>query len=271
MPVTVSTFYKFVAVADCEALRVSLLDLCRSRAVLGTILIAREGLNATISGADADVRAVLAWLRADDRFGDLESKESYAPNQPFRRLKVKVKPEIVTFGAPEADPSSRVGTYVKPDDWNTLIARDDVVLIDARNSYEVAIGSFEGARDPGTRVFSEFRAYARDNLDPARMPKVAMFCTGGIRCEKASSYLLGLGFSEVFHLEGGILKYLETVPPEDSLWRGECFVFDDRVALGAGVKLGTHTRCPECGAPIKPLGEPAACLCGGVPSSHRSL
>lgn len=250
VPVTVSTFYKFAAIADCAALRDTLARMCCGRGIKGTILIAAEGINATISGADADVRAVLSWLRSEPRFADLVSKESYAPAQPFRRMKVKIKPEIVTLKAPEADPAKQVGTYVKPQDWNALISRDDVVVIDTRNAYEVAIGTFARAVNPRTQAFSEFPEFVRRTYDPARTPKVAMFCTGGIRCEKASALMLGLGFTEVYHLEGGILKYLETVPPEESLWRGECFVFDERVALEHGVRPGTHSLCPHCGAPV---------------------
>ena len=259
MTITVSAFYKFVGLEDCEALRARLLDLCAAKTIKGTILLAPEGINATISGPDADIRAVLAWLRADARFADLASKESYAETHPFGRLKVKLKPEIVTFGVSEADPSKCVGTYVKPEDWNAILRAPDVVVLDTRNAYEVAIGTFERAIDPGTRAFSDLPRFVKANLDPARTPKVAMFCTGGIRCEKASAYLLSLGFPEVYHLEGGILKYLETVPPEDSLWRGECFVFDERVALEHGVKPGTHTLCPECGAPI-PVGSDPCCV-----------
>jgi UPF0176 protein len=167
-------------------------------------------------------------------------------------MKVKIKPEIVTLKAPAADPTERVGTYVRPEDWNALISRDDVVLIDTRNAYEVGIGTFQRAVNPNTRAFSEFPEFVRANLDPVRTPRVAMFCTGGIRCEKASALMLAMGFPEVYHLEGGILKYLETIPPEESLWRGECFVFDERVALEHGVVPGTHALCSSCGAPVAP-------------------
>mgnify|MGYP001026360914 FL=1 len=250
MSVTVTAFYKFVAIADPPALRQELLALARAQAIKGTILIAPEGINATIAGPDAGIRHVLAHLRADPRFAGLVSKESYADEIPFGRLKVRLKREIVTLRRPEADPSRRVGTYVKPEHWNALIADPEVVVIDTRNAYEVGIGTFPGALDPMTRSFSEFPDFVAANLDPARHKRVAMFCTGGIRCEKASAFMLAQGFPEVYHLEGGILKYLETVPHEQSLWQGECFVFDERVALEHGVKPGSHVMCKACGAPI---------------------
>lgn len=249
MSFTVTAFYKFVTIEDPAGFRPEVLDACRANGIVGTVLLAHEGINATVAGPADGIAAFLAWLRADVRFSDLVSKESYARKQPFGRLKVRLKREIVTLGRPEADPSRCVGIYVKPQDWNALISQDDVVVIDTRNAYEVRIGTFEGARDPGTRTFRQFPGYVKDNLDPALHKRVAMFCTGGIRCEKASAYMLAQGFEQVYHLEGGILKYLESVPREESLWRGECFVFDERVALGHGVTLGTHVMCPECGGP----------------------
>lgn len=250
MTITVSAFYKFVTIDDPAAFKPRVLEAATARGIKGSVLLAREGINATVSGADAALRDFLVWLRSDARFADLVSKESYASQQPFQRLKVRLKREIVTLGAPEADPAKVVGTYVNAEDWNALISADDIVLIDTRNDYEVKIGTFAGALDPKTRAFGEFKNYVAANLDPARHKRVAMFCTGGIRCEKASAYLLAHGFEHVYHLEGGILKYLETVPPGESLWRGECFVFDQRVALGHGVAEGTHVMCPKCGAPI---------------------
>lgn len=258
MSITVTAFYKFVTIDDCQTLQAHLSELTQAHAIRGTILIAHEGINATISGPDAGIRAVLADLRADPRFADLVSKESYCAEHPFGRMKVKIKREIVTIGVPEVNPALAVGTYVKPENWNALISDPNVVLIDTRNGYEVDIGTFRGALDPKTQSFSEFPAYVRANLDPAQKPKVAMFCTGGIRCEKASAYMLQQGFPEVYHLEGGILKYLETIPKEQSLWQGECFVFDERVALEHGVKLGHHTKCPNCGYPIARPTEAAA-------------
>lgn len=250
MTLSVTAFYKFVPIDDVAALRETLLGLCRTNGIKGTVLVAREGINGTVSGAPCSITAFLAGLRADPRFADLVSKESYANDHPFRRLKVRLKREIVTLGQPDADPSALVGAYVKPQDWNALIREPDVLLIDTRNGYEVGIGTFEGAVDPQTRSFREFPDYVEKNLDPARHRRVAMFCTGGIRCEKATAYMRLKGFQEVYHLEGGILKYLETVPPGESLWRGECFVFDERVALGHGVAPGTHAMCPGCGKPI---------------------
>lgn len=258
MTVTVSTFYKFSPIDNCEGLRAATLDRCRTLGIRGTIIIAREGINATIAGPDEGVRALLGWLRSLSGLTDLTSKESRADDQPFQRLKVKIKPEIVTLRAPEADPARQVGTYVDPKEWNDLIGQPDVVVIDARNAYEVAIGRFEGAVDPGTRAFTDFPAFVRANLDPQATPKVAMYCTGGIRCEKASALMLGLGFPEVYHLDGGILKYLETIPAEQSLWRGECFVFDERVAVEHGVREGSHALCRRCGHPVAQARAPSA-------------
>ena len=259
MTVTVSAFYKFVAIADGDAMRTRLQAYCGENGIKGTILIAQEGINATVSGCDAAVRGLLEHLRADRRFADLESKQSFAEASPFQRLKVKFKREIMTFGVPEADPSLNAGSYVDPQDWNALIQDPDVVVIDTRNTYEFAIGTFARAVDPKTRVFSEFPAFVEAELDPKTQPKVAMFCTGGIRCEKASAYMLGRGFREVYHLRGGILKYLETVPRAKSLFHGECFVFDERVALDHGVVEGTHRLCPVCGYPVATTADDVAC------------
>jgi UPF0176 protein len=248
---TVSAFYKFAAVSDCDALRADLLALGEREGLCGTILVAPEGINGTIAGPDAGVRALLDYLQADERFSGLVSKESFADVQPFQRWKVKVKPEILTFGVPEANPNVRAGTYVKPQDWNDLIAREDMLLIDTRNDYEVAIGTFRGAIDPKTRSFTEFKDFVAQLLDPGEARPVAMFCTGGIRCEKASAYLRLRGFDEVYHLEGGILKYLEEVPAARSTWNGACFVFDERVAVGHGVTPSGHRKC-RCGWAVPP-------------------
>ncbi len=247
---TVTAFYKFVTIDDPAAFRPALREACAKNGIVGTVLLAHEGINGTVAGPAHGIAGFLAFLRADARFADLVSKESYALEQPFKRMKVRLKREIVTLGQPDADPNERVGQYVEPKDWNALIAQEDVVTIDTRNAYEVQIGTFEGALDPATRSFREFPDYVKTNLDPARHKRVAMFCTGGIRCEKATAYMLAQGFEEVYHLKGGILKYLEEVPPEESRWRGECFVFDERVALGHGVELGTHVMCPACGTPV---------------------
>jgi len=254
MSVSVSAFYKFVAIEDCAGLQACVRAACEAHGIRGSILIAPEGLNATISGSDDGIRNFLAWLRCDPRFADVISKDSYAEVHPFGRLKVRLKREIVTFGIPDANPSQRVGTYVKPEDWNALIRSGDVTVVDTRNAYEVEIGTFERAINPNTASFGEFAGFVRAHLDPGKHKRVAMFCTGGIRCEKASAYMLSLGFPEVYHLEGGILKYLETVPESESLWRGECFVFDERVAVRHGLAAGTHVMCPECGWPLLPAG-----------------
>ena len=228
MPITVSAFYKFVAIDDALAVRDDLFASLAARGMKGTILLATEGINGTISGTPADIAAFLAQLRADPRFADLVTKDSTTDAHPFQRLKVKVKREIITFGHPEADPTASAGTYVAPADWNALISDPAVLVIDTRNTYEVEAGTFQGAIDPNTRTFGEFPAFVTAQLDPAKHTKIAMFCTGGIRCEKASSYLKAHGFGEVYHLQGGILNYLATVPSDQSLWHGDCFVFDER-------------------------------------------
>jgi UPF0176 protein len=250
MTLVVITFYKFVTLSDLAARRSTLLAFCDQQEIKGTILLAAEGINGTIAGSRQSIEAVLAFLRADAQLADLEMKESTATAMPFDRLKVRIKREIVTLGQPDANPAEQVGTYVEPHDWNQIISDPEVVVIDTRNDYEVSIGSFKGAHNPQTNTFRQFPEYVQTHLDPARHKKVAMFCTGGIRCEKASAYMLKQGFQEVYHLKGGILKYLETVPPEASLWQGECFVFDQRIAVQHGLKLGTHEMCRSCGHPI---------------------
>jgi UPF0176 protein len=250
MSVVVATFYKFVTVDDCEALQRSLQTLGEAIGLQGTILIATEGINATVSGEETSIAELLDWLRADPRFMDVTAKLSTAPGHPFGRMKVKIKREIVTLGQPEANPAERVGTYVSPAQWNQLIRDPDVVLVDARNDYEVSIGTFQGAINPHTESFRQLPDYLTTHLDPQQHKKVAMFCTGGIRCEKATSYLLKQGFEEVYHLQGGILKYLEDVPERESLWQGECFVFDDRVAVRHGLQPGNYDLCYGCGHPV---------------------
>ncbi len=248
----VATFYKFVPLEDCQEHRQTLLSICQQHQILGTILLAPEGINGTISGSRSSIDAIGDYLQADPCFHNLEYKESIAQKEPFDRLKVKIKREIVTFGIPTIDPLHRVGTYVKPEDWNQLIANPDVVVVDTRNHYEVEIGTFQGAIDPHTDSFTEFPEYVATHLDPGQHKQVALFCTGGIRCEKATSYLLSQGFEQVYHLQGGILKYLERVPTSESMWEGECFVFDDRVAVTHGLEPGTHQLCWGCGNPITP-------------------
>lgn len=251
MRVKIAAFYKFVDIEDPATLQDRLRQLCRRLHVRGTILIAREGINATVSAADADIGALIGGLRSDARFADLQVKFSAAAGHPFQRLKVKIKPEIVTFGVPDVRPSDATGYLVEPENWNALISEPGVVVIDTRNDYEVEIGTFEGARNPQTRSFGEFRDYVAAELAVDPSQKIAMFCTGGIRCEKASAYLIAQGFPNVYQLHGGILNYLEKIPSQQSLWQGECFVFDERVALEHGVRQGQHRLCDECGRPCR--------------------
>lgn len=249
-PVVVAALYKFVGLPDYHALREPLLDACLAAGTRGTLLLAPEGINGTIAGSREAIDVVLGYLRSDPRLADLEHKESRDERMPFHRMKVKLKKEIVTMGVAGVDPNARVGTYVRPQDWNALLSDPQVLLIDTRNDYECDIGSFKGAVDPRTVNFREFPDYVRANLDPAVHKKVAMFCTGGIRCEKASAFMLGEGFEEVYHLQGGILKYLEEVPPEESIWEGECFVFDNRVAVNHRLEKGRYDQCHGCRHPI---------------------
>jgi len=248
--VVVSALYKFVTLEDYEALREPLLNACIEAGTRGTLLLAREGINGTIAGTRGAIDSVLNYLRSDSRLQDIEHKESFDDHMPFYRMKVKLKKEIVTMGVDAIDPNEVVGTYVKPTDWNALVNDPEVVVIDTRNDYEYGIGTFKGAIDPNTGSFREFPAYVRQNLDPSRHKKVAMFCTGGIRCEKASAFMLKEGFEEVYHLQGGILKYLEEVPEQDSTWEGECFVFDNRVAVNHKLEKGQYDQCYGCRHPI---------------------
>ncbi|SDL63593.1 UPF0176 protein [Modicisalibacter muralis] len=245
-PIVVAALYKFVTLNDFEALREPLLETLKTHGIKGTLLLAEEGINGTVAGSRESIDALLEWLKADPRFADIGHKEAYCDEPPFYRTKVKLKKEIVTLGVPAADPNRQVGHYVEPQDWNALIADPEVLVIDTRNDYEVAIGSFEGAVDPRTKSFREFPDHVRAHYDPARHKKVAMFCTGGIRCEKASSYMLGEGFEAVYHLKGGILSYLEQVPEEQSLWRGDCFVFDNRVTVRHDLSEGDFDQCHAC-------------------------
>jgi UPF0176 protein len=249
-----AAFYKFVNLPDYEALRGPLLTVCETNQVKGIILLATEGINSTIAGPEAGVRAVLAFLRNDPRFADLQHKEAWSTKSPFYRMKVRLKREIVTMGVPEVSPTLMAGVYVKPEDWNALISDPDVVVIDTRNDYEVGIGTFTGAINPDIKSFAQLPAWALANpaLNPPsdKKPKVAMFCTGGIRCEKSTAYMRAQGYDEVYHLEGGILKYLETVPEAESLWEGQCFVFDERVSVGHGLVPGHHGLCRACRQPL---------------------
>lgn len=248
--IVVSALYKFVILEDFERLRKPLLTLMEKYQVKGTLLLAKEGINGTIAGHREGIDALLAWLRTDARFKDIETKESYEKEMPFYRSKVKLKKEIVTMGIKGIDPKKIVGTYIKPQDWNALISDPEVLLIDTRNDYEVQIGTFKGAINPNTATFREFPEYVKDQLDPKKHKKVAMYCTGGIRCEKSTAYLKGQGFEDVYHLQGGILKYLEEVPIEESMWEGECFVFDNRVAVNHAMEKGQYDQCYACRYPI---------------------
>jgi len=248
--IVVAALYQFAPLDDCATLRDTLEAVCTAHGLKGTLLLAPEGINGTIAGTRAGVDGVLAWLRSDPRLAKMEHKESLHDAQPFYRMKVRIKKEIVTLGVPGIDPNIRVGHYVAPKDWNALIQDPDVVVVDTRNHYEFEVGTFQGAIDPETTTFREFPDYVDQHLDPARHKKVAMFCTGGIRCEKATSLMLARGFEEVFHLQGGILKYLEEVPASESLWEGECFVFDERVTVGHGLLPGDYELCRGCRMPV---------------------
>jgi UPF0176 protein len=264
-PYLTAAFYKFVALPDFQSRQAPLLALCQQRRVKGLILLAGEGINSTLAGAAEDVHAVLACLRSDPLLADLQHKESWSEKAPFHRMKVRLKKEIVTMQVPGISPTLMAGTYVKPADWNALIADPEVLVVDTRNDYEVEIGSFSGAINPRLKSFAELPAWldAQPRLRAAnkngKKPKVAMFCTGGIRCEKSTAYLRAQGFEDVFHLEGGILKYLESVAPEHSLWQGECFVFDERVSVGHGLVPGPHALCRACRQPL-PAGAVASPL-----------
>ncbi len=250
---TIAALYHFAPFDDPAALRGPLLDLCAAEGISGSLLLAREGINGTIAGPRAGIDRVLAHIRALPGCGDLDWKESESAAQPFRRLKVRLKKEIVTMGQPDVDPRAGVGHYVDPADWNELIRQGDVAVIDTRNDYEVAIGTFEGAVDPRTASFREFPQWWAENKHRFHNKRIAMFCTGGIRCEKSTNFLLGEGVAEVYHLKGGILKYLEEVPEENSAWRGACFVFDGRVSVGHGLREGPHELCYACRRPILPV------------------
>jgi UPF0176 protein len=278
-----AAFYKFVELSNFPEMKEPLLAFCESHDVKGTILLANEGINSTIAGPEAGVRAVLAYLRTDPlfwpRLATLEHKESWSNKPPFYRMKVKLKKEIVTMGVPTVNPNETVGKYVKPQDWNALISDPDVLVIDTRNTYEVDIGTFKGAVDPRLKSFSLFPEWlmaqpqiaeseAKKVGEVDKKTKVAMFCTGGIRCEKSTAFLKAQGFDEVYHLEGGILKYLETVPEEESLWQGECFVFDERVTVGQGLKPGDYGLCRACREPISQADKESPLFVLGLSCPH---
>ncbi|PIQ63747.1 MAG: hypothetical protein COV99_01575 [Bacteroidetes bacterium CG12_big_fil_rev_8_21_14_0_65_60_17] len=249
-PILVAALYRFHPVPDTEAAQAALQRVMEQHAVRGTLLVADEGINGTIAGARDNVHAVLAEIRGIEGFGDLIHKESEAAEMPFLRAKVRLKKEIVTLGVDGVDPNRVVGTYVPPEDWNRLISDPATILVDTRNDYEVEVGTFRGARNPQTTSFREFPDYVERELAGHETEPIAMFCTGGIRCEKATSYLRSRGFEKVFHLEGGILNYLERVPADESLWEGECFVFDNRVTVNHALEPGTYAMCHACRMPV---------------------
>ncbi len=272
-----AALYKFVSLPNYLALQAPILAACKQHHIKGTLLLAEEGINGTIAGLPDDIHQVLHFLRTDplfeNKFSDLEHKESYADEHPFYRMKVRLKKEIVTLGVPGVSPTKTAGIYVKPEDWNALISDPDVILIDTRNDYEVDIGTFKGAIDPKTTNFREFPEYVAKHFDKTKHKKVAMFCTGGIRCEKASSYMMDQGFEEVYHLQGGILKYLETVPETQSMWQGECFVFDQRVAVKHNLEVGDFDQCFACRHPLSPIEMKSEQYAAGIscPYCHGKL
>ncbi len=274
LPISVAALYRFAPLSDCSAVRDGLISLCHEHAIKGTLLLAREGINGTIAGTPAAIDAALTHIRALPGCERLSVKRSNAATMPFYRMKVRLKREIVTMGQPDIDPLTGAGQYVSPDDWNALIEQPDTVVIDTRNDYEVRLGAFANAVNPGTRSFKEFPDWFRANrkalLGGRAAPKVAMYCTGGIRCEKATAFLRSEGVDAVYHLDGGILKYLETTPAEASLWSGECFVFDQRVALGHGLAPGTHILCGGCRMPVTPDEQTSPLFEAGVscPACH---
>ncbi|MES0094633.1 rhodanese-related sulfurtransferase [Mesorhizobium sp. M0030] len=270
-PVRVAALYKFARLGDFEALRelrTPLAAFCCGRGIKGTLLLAQEGINGTVAGSETDIADLIAYLEAIEGLADLEVKYSTAAEMPFHRMKVRLKREIVTMGVEDLDPATGAGTYVAPADWNALISDPGTIVIDTRNAYEVSIGTFEGAVDPRTSSFREFPAWVEKHRDQLDGRKVAMFCTGGIRCEKATAYVKSLGFEDVFHLKGGILRYLEEVPAEDSLWQGECFVFDERVSVSHGLTEGEAELCRACRHPLTPEDRLSPHFSTGVSCPH---
>lgn len=268
MTYCVAALYHFAPLDDYVSLKEPLQNMCDMLAVKGTLLLAAEGINGTVAGSDKAIAGLMDFITADPRLSGLDYKTSRASDMPFYRMKVRLKKEIVTMGINGVDPNETVGTYVDPKDWNALISDPDVVLIDTRNDYEVEIGTFEGAINPDTQTFREFPKWVEDNKDTLKKPKVAMFCTGGIRCEKASSYMKTMGYDDVYHLKGGILKYLEHVPEEQSKWNGDCFVFDQRVAVKHGLKESDYDQCYACRYPITEKDKSHPLYIKGV-SCHR--
>lgn len=267
-PFVVVALYKFVQLPDFKSLRDSIYDACLRYEIKGTLLLAHEGINGTVAGTRESIDQLLAFLKQDQRFNDLEHKESFADFTPFHRMKVRLKKEIVTLGIPQVDPTCKVGKYVDAKDWNELISDPEVIVIDTRNDYETAVGKFKGAIDPQTADFRHFPTYVQEHLADKKDRKIAMYCTGGIRCEKSTSYLLEQGFEQVYHLKGGILQYLQTVPQEHSLWEGECFVFDDRVAVNHALEKGDWELCFGCQTPINGEDRASAHYIQGIQCPH---
>lgn len=261
---TVAALYQFAPLSDYKEVQAPLQMICDEHGVKGILLLAEEGINGTIAGTREGIDAVVGYIRSHPLLNNLEYKESFAAHPPFRRMKVRLKKEIVTLGIPEISPTKKVGTYVEASEWNDLMQDPDVIVIDTRNDYEYQMGSFHGALNPETKSFSEFPKFVQENCDVTRHKKIAMFCTGGIRCEKASSYMLEQGFEEVYHLKGGILKYLETVPEDASLWDGECFVFDERIGVKHGLEIGEYESCRSCRFPVSPADKHSAKFEEGV-------
>jgi UPF0176 protein len=266
--IVVCALYKFVTLENFQTLRRPLHDVMEANHVRGTLLLAHEGINGTIAGPRAAIDNVLGWLRSDPRLSDIDHKESFTDNLPFNRTKVKLKKEIVTMGVEGIDPKRVVGTYVNPVDWNHLISDPDVILIDTRNNYEFKVGTFKNAINPNTESFREFPRFVKENLHPEKHKKVAMFCTGGIRCEKSTAFLKEQGFDEVYHLKGGILKYLEEVPPQETLWEGECFVFDERVTVNLQLEKGNYDQCNACRLPVTETDKASDKFLKGVSCPH---
>jgi UPF0176 protein len=266
--IVVCAMYKFVSLDDFEEIKSPLLAFMLEHDVRGTLLLAKEGINGTVSGTRASIDALLAYIKQDERLANISYKESFTDEQPFLRTRVKLKKEIVTMGVEGIDPNHIVGTYVKPKDWNALISDPEVLVVDTRNDYEYQVGTFKHALNPDTETFREFPDYVKQNLDPEKHKKVAMFCTGGIRCEKSTAYMKEQGFEEVYHLEGGILKYLEDVPEEETLWEGECFVFDERVTVNHALEKGKYDQCNACRMPITKEEQQSEKFVHGVSCPH---
>lgn len=266
--IVVAALYKFAPLNDYKELKTPLLQLCTRLGIKGTLLLASEGINGTVAGTRKAIDSLISYLKSDERLAELEHKESYCDTQPFYRTRVKLKKEIVTLGVPGIDPSKQAGQYIEAKDWNEVISDPNVLVIDTRNDYEVGIGAFKNAINPQTNTFREFPAFVEKNLQDAKDKKIAMYCTGGIRCEKSTAYLLQQGFKHVVHLKGGILKYLEEVPSEESLWDGECFVFDNRVAVSNDLAPGSYDQCHGCRNPLSAADKESPEYRAGVHCPH---